>query len=394
MPHTFRQYFIILLFILVTAFSIWSSNIFTFLILTALLAVFYFDRTYIPVRSFIEKQPAKTKNYIEWFVAAIMGTALIFAVNTYVASLYKVRSTSMQPGFSTGDVVIVDKLRAGPAIRINNPDRFKRLKGFGNLKLYDVIVFHFPEGDTVLRNRQEDNYYYLKRQYRNKSFINKDEFSDVVFKPVSKRTRYIKRLIGLPGDTVLFREGKGYINGKELPFLPSEVQRYIIRKKISFGKREVILNYARDQFSKDNNIIVELSNHDIEKNGFSELITKDVLPLNLPDQNVFPFSLSFFWNKDNFGPLVVPRKGDTVKLTLNDLPLYSRIITAYEGNELEVKDDKIFINGKEARTYTFKMNYYWVMGDNRPHSFDSRYWGFVPDNHIIGIVDKKLYNSD
>ena len=103
-------------------------------------------------------------------------------------------------------------------------------------------------------------------------------------------------------------------------------------------------------------------------------------------------AISFLWNKDNFGPVAVPKKGQTVSLTLNNLPLYSRIIIAYEGNKLEIRDGKIFINGKKTNSFTFILDYFWVMGDYRPHSFDSRYWGFVPDNHIIGIVDKKLYS--
>ncbi|NPA37017.1 MAG: signal peptidase I [Chlorobi bacterium] len=394
MPSGIRQYIITVLLLTVIAFSVWSKNIYSFIFLTAILSVFYIDKTYFTIKNHISKQSDKTKNYTEWFIAVVAGTLLTITFNTYIAGFYKVKSISMQPEYKTGDVVLVDKLRAGPSVHINDVNRFRRLKGFGELKRYDVIVFHFPEGDTVLKNRTKDNYYYLKRQYRNKSFINNDEFKDVVFKPVSKRTRYIKRLIALPGDTLIFREGEGVVNGKDLPPLPTELQRYIIKKDISQGKREVILNYARDQFSKNGRIIVELSRQDIEKNGFSNLIKKDVLPLNLPDQNIFPFSLSFFWNKDNFGPIVIPVKGQTVKLTLSNLPLYSRIISAYEENKLEIKDNKIFINGKQAGTYTFKMNYYWVMGDNRPHSFDSRYWGFVPDNHIIGIVDKKLYNSN
>ena len=332
------------------------------------------------------------KSVFEWLIAIVIGILLIAILNTYYVSLYKVRSTSMKPAYKTGEVVMVDKLRAGAAIRVEDPDKFRRLKGFGEFSRYDVIVFHFPEGDTVLKDRLKDNYHYLKRQYRDNPFLKKEKFSDAVYMPVKRRIKYIKRIIGLPGDTLLFRDGKGIVNGDTLPFLPSEVHTYSVMKDVPYGKKQVILNYALNQFSKDGNIFIEISNDDVRQNDFSKFLVQKIKPLNLPDPNIFPFDISFLWNKDNFGPVVIPEKGKTVKLTLDDLPLYARIITAYEGNSLEIKNEEILINGKPAKSYTFKMDYFWVMGDYRPHSFDSRYWGFVPDNHIIGIVDKKLYS--
>ena len=392
MPSTFRQYIVIVIFLLAAVFCIWSYNVIALFIAAAILSIFYFPETYVPLKSFLRKQPDKTRNIIEWIIAIALGVLLITILNTYFISLFKVRSTSMKPDYRTGEVVIVDKLRAGAAIRIENPEKFHRLKGFGKFKRYDVIVFHFPEGDTVLKNHQQDNYYFLKRQYRENQFLKKEEFKNAIFKPVSKRIKYIKRIIGLPGDTLLFRGGTGIVNGDTLPVLSSEVHMYKIKDGTPYGKKQIILNYALNQFSKNKNIIVELSNADIKKNNFSEHIAKEVKPLNLPDPNIFPFDISFLWNKDNFGPVIVPGKGEKIKLTPDNLPLYARIITAYEGNTLTIRNNVILVNGKPADTYTFKMNYFWVMGDYRPHSFDSRYWGFVPDNHIIGIVDKKLYS--
>lgn len=381
------------MFLLLVTFTLWSYNWIFILIFTPVLAVFYYPISYIKIKSLWNKQNTKTKNILEWIIAIIFGIILISLVNTYFFSVFKVRSTSMQTGFSTDELVLVDKFKAGSPIRINNPDRFRRLKGFGNIKHYDVIVFHFPEGDSILRNHENDNYYYLKRQYKDKPFLKKEEFDNIIYKPVKFRTKYIKRVIALPGDTVLFREGTGIVNGEKTPSLPTEIHKYTIRDNISFGKRQVILNYARNQYSKNNKIIIEMCNREIVKNDFAELVTKEVLPLNLPDPNIFPFDLTYFWNKDNFGPIVIPQKGQTVNLTLSNLSLYYRIIASYENNKLKIDNKTIYINGKPTNKYTFKMNYYWVMGDNRPHSFDSRYWGFVPDNHIIGVAEKKLYSK-
>ena len=393
MPSTKRQYVIVVLFILLIAFTLWSYNWISLLLFTSVLGIFYHTQTYSRIKKFWRKQSSKTKNILEWLVAVVLGVMLISLLNTYFYSVYKVRSTSMLISYKTGELVLVDKFKAGSPANINNPDRFRRLQGTGSIKRCDVIVFHFPEGDSILKNRKNDSYYYLKRQYKDKPFLKKEEFDNISYRPVKLRTKYIKRVVGLPGDTVLFREGTGIINGKKIPPLPSVIQKYTIRDNTPYGKRQVILNYSRNQYSKDDKVVVELSYSDIEKNMFADLITREVLPLNLPDPNIFPFSPAYFWNKDNFGPVVIPRKGVTVKLTPENLPLYFRIITAYEKNKLKVDNSTIYINGKPSKEYTFKMDYYWVMGDNRSHSFDSRYWGFVPDNHIIGIVEKKMFGN-
>ncbi len=394
MPATKRQYVVVVLFILLITFTLWSYNWISFLLLSSVLGILYHTQTYRWIKKFWNKQSPKTKNIIEWLITVVFGVILLSLLNTYFYSVYKVRSTSMLVSYKTGELVLVDKFKAGSPVNINNPDRFRRLKGDGSIERNDVIVFHFPEGDSILKNRKNDSYYYLKRQYKDKPFFKKEEFDKISYRPVKLRTKYIKRVIALPGDTVLFREGTGIVNGVKQPPLPSVIQKYSILDNAPYGKRQVILNYSRNQYSKNNKVVVELSNSEIEKNSFAGLIIRETLPLNLPDPNIFPFSSLYFWNKDNFGPVVIPQKGVAVKLTLSNLPLYKRVITAYEKNRLRVDGNTIYINDKPIKEYTFKMNYYWVMGDNRPHSFDSRYWGFVPDNHIIGIVEKRVFGNN
>ena len=393
MPTTKRQYAVVVLFFLLVTFTLWSYDWISFLLFTSLLTLFYHPKTYSKIEAFWRSKSSKTKNIFEWIIAGLLGIILLTLLNHYFYSVYKVRSTSMLVSYKTGELVLVDKFKAGSPVNINSPDRFRRLKGFGSIERSDVIVFHFPEGDSILKKRKNDSYYYLKRQYKDKPFLRKEEFDNISYRRVKLRTKYIKRVIALPGDTVLFREGTEIVNGVKQPPLPSVIQKYSILDNTSYGKRQVILNYSRNQYSKNNKVVVELSNSEIEKNSFAGLITREILPLNLPDPNIFPFSSSYFWNKDNFGPVVIPQKGATVKLTLSNLPLYKRVITAYEKNRLRVDGNAIYINDKPVKEYTFKMNYYWVMGDNRPHSFDSRYWGFVPDNHIIGIVEKTLFKQ-
>ena len=265
MPTTKRQYVIVVLFILLITFTLWSYNWISFLLLSSVLGILYHTQTYRWIKKFWNKQNTKTKNILEWLIAIVFGVILLSLLNTYFYSVYKVRSTSMLASYRTGELVLVDKFKAGPPANINNPDKFRRLQGIGNIKRCDVIVFHFPEGDSILKNRKNDSYYYLKRQYKDKPFLKKEEFDNISYRPIKLRTKYIKRVVGLPGDTVLFREGAGIINGDKIPPLPSVIQKYTIRDNTPYGKRQIILNYSRNQYSKNDKVVVELSSVILKK---------------------------------------------------------------------------------------------------------------------------------
>jgi signal peptidase I len=255
-----------------------------------------------------------------------------------------------------------------------------------------VVVFNFPEGDTVALNVQNQSYYSLIRNYgRARVWQEKETFGDIVARPVDKRENYIKRCVGIPGDNIELKNGQLFVNGKEQTHFPGMQKEYIVTTDgTSINKRTLDqLKIAEDDrhVISNNQYLFPLT---MENEGKLKAMknVKSVQATQVSagnwDPNIFPFSNKYPWNVDNFGPLEIPKKGQTVQLTIDNLPLYQRIIDLYEENDLQVKDDKILINGKEATSYTFKMDYYWMMGDNRNNSADSRYWGFVPEDHVVG----------
>jgi signal peptidase I len=256
-----------------------------------------------------------------------------------------------------------------------------------------VVVFNFPAGDTVaLEVQQDQDYYSLLRNYNNDRAFVKNNFT-VLSRPVDKKENYIKRCVGIPGDTIEVRGGYLYVGNKLSKQYPHSKMTYTIATNGQVSLDEFVeeqdmnpeeLNY--DPNSKM--YIANLSNDQvaaIKKMNGVIAIAPFVLDKNDTRDNAFPNdTANFKWNRDFYGPFIVPKAGQQVTLSLQNIALYQRIIANYEHNSLDIKDGKIFINGKETTTYTFQMNYYWMMGDNRHNSADSRYFGFVPDDHIVG----------
>ncbi len=362
------------------------------------------------------KRPKRKKNIVrEWVDAIIFAVIAATIIRTFLIEAYTIPTSSMEKSLLVGDYLFVSKISYGPKVP-NTPLSFPfvhhtlpftkdtksyvewiklpyyRFPGFGQIEHNDAVVFNYPAGDTVsLKFQSNISYYSLVREYGRKRVLNDERnFGEIVARPVDKRENYIKRCIGLPGDTLEIIDQIVYINGvkninpgkKQFHYIvktdgtrinPRVLERMRITEKMMTGRPgEYVITLTDDAVEK----IKRFTNiHSVER-----IIHED----GKWDPSVFPHDSAYHWNLDNFGPLYIPKEGDTLELNKTNIFLYDRIINAYEENDLKVKNGKIFINGKEKDKYIVQMNYYWMMGDNRHNSADSRVWGFVPENHIVG----------
>lgn len=317
----------------------------------------------------------------EWVDAIVFAVIAATIIRGLFIEAYTIPTGSMERSLLVGDFLFVSKMSYGARTPIT-PVAFPfahhtmpiintkaywdgiqlpyyRLPGFGKVERYDVVVFNYPMDADAPLNR-----------------------------PVDKRENYIKRCMAISGDTLKIVDAKVFINGKpaDLPKM-SQTQYYVKTDGTDFNPKALENIKADVERVTADEYVITMPKGEVNKiKAFSNV--KSVVPViaeqNTFEQQVFPSDPHYKWNQDNFGPLIIPKKGWTVKLDSLTYPLYQRAITVYEGNKLEVKDNDFYINGQKANTYTFKMNYYWMMGDNRHNSLDSRYWGFVPEDHVVG----------
>ena len=421
----FRYGLATLLYIL---FIIWLGN-YWFLLGLPIIFDMYISRKVN--WTFWKKRNQKNSAFIEWLDALIFAVVAVTLINIYFFQNYKIPTPSMESTMLVGDHLYVSKVSYGPRApitpisfpfaqnRMFNKESYltwiqldyKRLKGFGKVKRNDIVVFNFPAGDTVVLENSAASYYSIIRSVAmeakmkdlNSGNPEKDWESyekiarerirnqtHIVDRPIDRRDNYIKRCVAIPGDSLTIIHSQVYINGEAQPAFKGIQHDYLVQtngrplnpralEDFDLPVQSLGIQYNPRYFlslneEKANRLLSEID----------DIIKVEKRESSGTNYMLFPYSDLYQWNIDNFGPVWMPEKGVTIDLDLNNLPFYTRIIEAYEKNELKVEGENIYINGELATSYTFKMGYYWMMGDNRHSSSDSRFWGFVPENHIVG----------
>ncbi|MBK5210001.1 MAG: signal peptidase I [Flavobacteriaceae bacterium] len=359
-------------------------------VLTLGFYIYYLN--YIADVNYVEDRSLKSRTEVgEWVSSIVFAIVAATLVHTYFMQPYTIPTSSLEKSLLVGDFLFVSKFHYGartpmtviaapmvhdslPLIKaksyLNIPHLpYFRLPGFEKIKRNEIVVFNWPV-DTV-------------RAFRDHSKIHID-------KPIDKKSNYVKRCVGIPGDSLEIKEGYVYING-DRTVLPDRAKTQYMHKVVTDGQQLSAAalkryNVTEGGFNGDY-YMLNLTDENaglLKLNPIVKSITKEIAPKGNYSPGIFPHNPQYAWSADNYGPIYIPEAGKTVELNSKSLPFYKRIIEVYENNNLTTSGDEIFINGKLATSYTFKQDYYWMMGDNRHNSEDARYWGYVPFDHVVG----------
>ncbi len=404
---------------------IWMGNPWLSLIWLLLLDIYI--TAYIPW-TWWKKTKGPVKTVMGWVDAIVYALVLVYIIFAFIGQNYKIPSSSLEKSLLVGDYLWVNKTIYGPRVPqtplhfplaqhtlpvintksyIENPQLdYHRLPGLRQIKRGDIVVFNYPQGDTVALKIQNPDYYQICHDLRRNGIDNPRQyieqnpqmFGEIVWRPVDRRENYVKRAIGLPGERIAIKSDSIFIDGKPIAD-PENVQfNYIIpvsatipdEKWQSIGVRAddhgaapVDSEFAGFRYY-DVPLTAAMKNEVETWTEVSGPLRKESMSGIYDLSGMFPLGANYGWTRPDMGEFWIPQRGSTLHLTLDNLPIYERAISVYEGNDLKVKDGKIYINGEPSEYYTFKLDYYWMMGDNRDRSADSRYWGFVPEDHIVG----------
>ncbi len=430
-------------------FIIWLGNYVWLWLMPFIFDAFITD--FIPWTWWKTTKNKTLRSFMSWVDAIVFALIAVFLINNYLFQNYQIPTSSLEKTLLVGDFLAVSKATYGPRVPmtplsfplvqntfpvINTKSyfekpqvKYRRLKGLAEIKRNDIVVFNFPAGDTIAFKIQNPDYYticysigkdyvsnVLKEEptpelcyHYGREFVknNPDRFGEVMYRPVDRRENYVKRCVGIAGDTLQIIDKQIYINGEPQEHFEGIQYNYYVQTD---GYR--ISNTLKDKLEISNEDFESLNNqamkpvieymgldanmpiynlpltqksYEILKNHKNILkIVDEPDPSWLYETEDYPLGLQAGWTRDNYGPIFIPKKGSTIELNRENYLIYERVIRNYEGNKLEMKDDVYYINDKIASEYTFQMDYYWMMGDNRHKSADSRSWGFVPEDHIVG----------